>query len=136
MLARQIITVQATRIAALVNEPRKRFLEIDKNLIVINGNIFEHLTPEALCRTWLYEEMACADTLICGSQTVADNMYEVLDTGTERRLNDDFNTPLIGNMLFFSIFSWPTKANPAGDPTLFSVPWLLIPSLDSWSRKV
>ena len=136
MLASQIITVKATRIAALANEPPKRFLEINKNLIVINGDIFEHLAPEAMCPTWLYEEMARADTLICGSQTVVDNMYEVLDTETQRRLNDDFNAPRIGNMLRIPIFSWPTKAKPAGDPTLFNVCWLLISSPDSWSRKV
>ena len=60
MLASQIITVKATRIAALVNEPPKRFTEIDKNLIVINGDLFEHLAPETMCPTWRYEEMARA----------------------------------------------------------------------------
>ena len=88
-----------------MNEPPKRFLEIDKNLIVINGVIFEHLAPEAMFPTWLYEEMARAGTLICGSQTVVGNLYEVLDTETKRRLNDDFNAPRIGNMLRFPIFS-------------------------------
>ena len=136
MLASQIITVKATEITALVNEPPTRFLEIDKNLIVINGDIFEHLAPLTMCPTWLYEEMARAGTLICRSQTVNDNMFEVLDTETEMRLNDDFNAPGIGNMLRISIFSWPTKDKPAGDPTLFKVPWLLISSPDSPSRKV
>ena len=57
-------------------------------MIVINGDIFEHLPPETLCPTWLYDEMVGTDTLICGSQTVVDNMYEGLDTETEGHLND------------------------------------------------
>ena len=93
LLATQTITIKATRIAALAHDPPKRFMEIDKNLIVINGDIFEHLAPEMMCQAWLYEEMARAHTLIRGSQTVVDNMYDVLETETERRLNDDFNTP-------------------------------------------
>ena len=56
------------------DEPLKPFLEIDKNLIVINGDIFEYLVPETMCPAWLFEEMARADTLISGSQTVVDNM--------------------------------------------------------------
>ena len=67
VLASQIITVKATRIAALVNEPPKRVLEIEKKLIAINGAIFEHLAPKSMCPTWLYKEMARPDTLICGS---------------------------------------------------------------------
>ena len=63
-------------------------------------------------------------------------MYDVLDEETERRLNDNFNTPRIGNMLRIPIFSWPTKPKAVGDPTLFDVRWLLISSPDSWSRKV
>ena len=51
MLESQIITIQATRIAALVNETPKRLLEIHKNLIPINGDIFEHLPPETMCPT-------------------------------------------------------------------------------------
>ena len=86
--------------------------------------------------TCLYEEMARADTPICGSQTVVDNMYEVVDTERERRLNDEFHAPRTGNMLRIPIFSWPTKVKLAGDPTLFDVRWLLITSPDSWSRKV
>ena len=35
--------------------------------------------------------MARTDKLICGSQTVVDNMYEVLGMETERRPNDDFH---------------------------------------------
>ena len=119
-----------------MHEPPKRFLEINKKLIIINGDIFEHLAPETMCPTWLYEEMAQVDTLICGSQTVVDNMYEALDPETERRPNDDFNAPRIGNMFRIPIFSRPTKAKPAGDPTLFDVRWLLISSPDSCSRKV
>ena len=122
--------------AALVHEPPKRLLEIDRNLIVINGDIFEHLDPETMSPAWLYEEMVSADTLICGSQTVVDNLYDVRGTETERRLNDDFNAPRKGNMLRIPIFSWPTKAKAAGDPTLFDVCWLLISSPDSWTRKV
>ena len=136
LLASETITIKATRIAALVHEPPRRFLEIDKNLTVIHGDIFEHLDPETICPAWLYEEMARADTLICGSQTVVDNMYHVLDTETERRVKDDFNAPRIGNMLRIPIFSWPTKPKAAGDPTLFDVRWLLITAPDSWSRKV
>ena len=89
-----------------------------------------------MCPAWLYEEMARADTLICGSKTVVDNMFNVLETETERRLKDDFNAPRIGNMLLIPIFSWPVKPKPAGDPTTFDVRWLLISSPDSWSRKV
>ena len=135
-LSSQTITVKATRIAALTHDPPKRFMEIDKNLIVINGDIFEHLAPETMCPAWLYEEMARADTLICGSKTVVDNMFNVQETETERRLNDDFNAPRIGHMLLIPIFSWPVKPKPAGDPTTFDVRWLLIASPDSWSRKV
>ena len=79
LLASQTITIKATRIAALAHESPKRFLEIDKNLIVINGDIFEHLAPETMCPSWLYEEMVRADTLLCGSRTVVDNMYDVLE---------------------------------------------------------
>ena len=126
LLASQTITIKATRIAALAHDLPKRFMEIDKNPIVINGDIFEHLAPETMCPAWLYEGMARADTLICGSQTVVDNMYNVLETETERRLNDHSNTPRIGNMLRIPIFGWPIKPKPAGDPTLFRVCWLLI----------
>ena len=89
-----------------------------------------------MCPAWLYKEMARADTLICGSQTVVDNMYYSLDTETERRLNNDFNAPRVGNMLRIPIFSWPIEPKAAGDPTLFDVRWLLILAPDSWSRKV
>ena len=136
LLASQTITIQATRVAALVNEPPKQFIEIDKNLIVINGDIFKHLGAEMMCPTWPYEEMARADTLIRGPQTVVDNMYDVLDTDAERRLNDDYNAPRISNMLRIPIFSWPTKPKAAGDPTLFDVRWLLISAPDTWSRKL
>ena len=51
MLESQIITIKGTRIAALLNEPPKRFLDIDKNVIGINGDIFEHLAPETMCPT-------------------------------------------------------------------------------------
>ena len=136
MAASQIITLKATRIAALVNEPPKRFLEIEKRMIAINGDIFEHLATKTMCTTWLYEEMARADTLICGSQAVVDNMYEVLDTETDRRLNDDFNAPRIGTILRIPIFSWSTKAKPVGDPKLFNARWLLRASPDSCSRKL
>ena len=136
LLASQTITIKATRIAALAHDPPRRFIEIHKNLIVINGDIFEHLAPEMMCPAWLYEEMARADTLICGSQTVVDNMFDVLETETVRRLNDDFNEPRMANMLRVPIFSWPVKPKPAGVPTMFDVCWLLISSPDSWPRKV
>ena len=136
LLASHTITIKATRNAALTHDPPRRFIEIDKNLIVINGDIFEHLAPEMMCPAWLYEEMARADTLICGSQTVVDNMFDVLETETERRLNDDFNAPRMANMLRVPIFSWPVKPKPAGDPTTFDVHWLLISSPDSWTKKV
>ena len=74
LLASQTIIIKANQIAALVQEPPRRFLEIDKNLIVIDGNRFEHLDPETMCPAWLYEEIGRADTLICRSQTVVDNM--------------------------------------------------------------
>ena len=89
-----------------------------------------------MCSAWLYEEMARADTLICGSKTVVDNMFNVLETETERRLNNDFNAPRIGHMLLNPIFSWPVKPKLLGDPTTFDVRWLRIASPDSWSRKV
>ena len=136
LLSSQTITVKATRTAALAHDAPRRFIEIDKNLIVINGDIFEHLAPEMMCPAWLYEEMARADTLICRSQTVVDNMFNVLETETDRSLNDDFNAPRMANMLRVPIFSWPVKPKPAGDPTTFDVRWLLIASPDSWSRKV
>ena len=134
--ASQTITIKATRIAALAHEPPKWFMEIDRNLSVINGDIFEHLAPETMCQAWLYEEMARADTPLCGSQTVGDNMYDGLETETERHLNDDFNAPRMANMLRIPIFSWPTKPKAAGDPTLFDVCWLLISSPDSWTKNV
>ena len=99
LLSSQTITVKATRIAALAHDSPRRVIEIDKNLIVINGDIFEHLAPEMMCRAWLYEEMARANTLICGSQSFVDNMFDVLETETDRRLNDDFNAPRMANML-------------------------------------
>ena len=133
LLSSQTITIKATRIAALAHDPPRRLIE---NLIVINADIFEHLAPEMMCPAWLYEEMARADTLICGSQTVVDNMFDVLETETDRRLNDAFNAPRMANMLRVPIFSWPVKPKPAGDPTTFDVRWLLISSPDSWSRKV
>ena len=63
-------------------------------------------------------------------------MYDVLETETERRLNDDFNAPRMANMLRIPIFSWPIKPKPAGDPTLFDVCSLLISSPDRWTKKV
>ena len=70
----RIIKVKATRNAALVNQPPKRFLKIDKTIILINGDVLEHLPPETMCRTGLYDVMARTDTLICTSPTVVDNM--------------------------------------------------------------
>ena len=136
LLASQTIIIKATRIAALAHEPPKRFMEIEKNGIFINGDMLEHLTSETMCPAWLYEETARADTLLCGSQTVVDNMYDVLETETERCLNDDFNVPRMANMLRIPIFSWPTKPKAAADPTLFDVCWFLISSPDSWTKKV
>ena len=136
LLSSHTITIKATRIAALAHDPPRQFIEIEKNLSVINSDICEHLAPEMMCQAWLYEEMARADTLICGSQTVVDNMIDVLETETDRRLNDDFNAPRMANMLRVPIFSWPVKPKPVGDPTTFDVRWLLISSLHSWSRKV
>ena len=133
--ASQTSTIKATQIAALVHEPPRRFYDIDKTLIVINDDIFEHLAPETMWPTWLYEEMARADTLICGSQTVVDKMSEVLKTETENRLNDDFNVPRIGNMLRIPIFSWQTKPKAARYPTLFDVRWLLISSLIAGAER-
>ena len=76
-------------------------MEIDKNLIIINGDIFEHLAPETMCPAWLYEEMARADTLVCGSKTVAENMFHVLETEAERRLNDDFKSRALATCCLF-----------------------------------
>ena len=53
LLSSQTITIKATRIAALAHNPPRRFFDIDKNLIVINGDIFEHLAPEMMCPAWL-----------------------------------------------------------------------------------
>ena len=58
LLSSQTITIKATRIAALAHDPPRWFIEIDKNLIVMNGDIFEHLAPEMMCPAWLYDEMA------------------------------------------------------------------------------
>ena len=63
-------------------------------------------------------------------------MYDVLDTETVRRLNDDFDAQRIGNMLRIPIFTWPTKGKPAWDPTSLDVRWLLISASNSWTRKV
>ena len=136
LLANQTITIRVTRIAALAHDPPKRFMEMYKNLIVIHGDIFEHLAPEMLCPALLYKEMACADTLICGSQTVVENMFDVLETETKRRLNDYFHALRMANMLRVPIFSPPVKPKTAGVPTLFDVCWLLILSPDSWTKKV
>ena len=136
LLSSQTVTIKATRFAALTHHPPRRFIEIPKNLIVINGDIFEHLAPELMCPAWLYEEMARADTLIRGSQTVVDNMFDVLETETDRRLNNYPNAPRMANMLRLPIFTWPVKPKPAGDPTTFDVRWLLISSPNSWSGKV
>ena len=136
LLASQTITIKATRIAALVHEPPRRFFDIEKNLIVINGDIFQHLDPETMGLAWLYEEMARADTPICSSQTVVDSMYDVLDTETERRPNHDFNAPPFGHMLRIPIFRWPTRSKAAGNPTFLDVRWLLLSATDSWRRKV
>ena len=75
-------------------------------------------------------------TLVSGSQIDVDNMYEFLETETERRLNDDFHAPRIGNMLRIPIFSWPTKAKAAGDPPVFNDRWVLNASPNSWSKRV
>ena len=117
----RMIGVNTTQIAALVNEPPKRYWEIDKTMIIINGDLFEHLAPKTTCPTWLFEKMAGADTLICGSQTVIENLYEFLDMENERRRNEDFQAPRITNMLCIPIFNWPTKPKPAGDPMVFDV---------------
>ena len=135
-LSSQTITIKATRIAALAHIFSRRFFEIDKNLTVINGDIFEHLAPEMMCPAWLYDKMARADTLICGAQTVVDNMFDVLETETDRCLKDDFHAPRMANMLRVPILNWSVKPEPAGDPTTFDVRWLLILSPDSWSIKV
>ena len=123
------------RLAALVNESPKLVFEIDMTIIVINGDIFEHVASETMCHTWLYDEMAGADTLSCQSQTVTDILYEVLDMENERRQNEDFQAPRIGNMLHIPIFSWSTKSQPAQDPTVVNVRCLLIVAPDTWSRK-
>ena len=63
----QNIIVQTTHIVALANEPLERFLENDKTLIIINGDLLEQIASETNCPTWLFDETAGADTLICGS---------------------------------------------------------------------
>ena len=136
LLATETITIKLTPSADLAHDPSRRFIEIDKYLIVINGDIFEDLAPEMMCPAWLSEEMARADILICSSKTVVENMYDVVETERETRLNDDFNAPRMANMLRVPIFSWPVKPKPAGDRTTFDVCWLLISSPDSWTKKV
>ena len=42
LLVSQTITIKATRIAAQAYDPPKLCIEIERNLIVINGDIFEH----------------------------------------------------------------------------------------------
>ena len=85
---------------------------------------------------WRAPKHSSVDLKLLTPNTVVDNMYDLLDTGTERRLIDDFNAPRIGNMLRIPIFGWPTKAKHPGGPMVFNLRWLLIASGDSWSKKV
>ena len=71
----QMIRVKTSRITALENLPPKRFQEIDKTLLIVNGHLFEHLAPATMCPTWLFDEMARADTLIRGSQVIRLSAY-------------------------------------------------------------
>ena len=43
LLSSQTITIKVTQIAALAHNPLRRFIEIDNNLIVINGDILNIL---------------------------------------------------------------------------------------------
>ena len=67
LLSSPTITIKATRIAALAHDAPRRLIEIDKNLIVINGDIFEHLAPEMMCPAWLYVKPVRTPVAIFGS---------------------------------------------------------------------
>ena len=78
--------MKATQIAALVNEPPKRFLQINKTMIVINGNIFEHLSlvARARCQMNNRRREACQNK----------HITEVSRNWNEKQMNaDHFNCP-------------------------------------------
>ena len=121
-----MIRVKTKCIAALAHEPPKRFLEIDKTMIIINGDLFQHLAPETMCPTWLFDEMAGADT-----SNVIPNLYEFLNMENERWRNEDSEAPRITNILCIPIFNWSRKPKPAVDPMVFDVRWLRIVASDT-----
>ena len=117
-----VLIEEAWRLYLLMRHRAVPYQGKPKSVVAVEGSraqrrILARSGPETMCPAWLYEEIARADTLTCGSKTVADNMFNVLETETERRLNDDFNAPRIGHMLLIPIFSWPVKPKPAGDLT-------------------
>ena len=118
--------MKTTLIAALVNGLPKPFLEIDKTLIIVNGDLFQQLAPRTMWPTWHFEEMTSAHTLICGSEAVIYNLYEFLHMQNERRRNKDSEAPRITCMWRILIFNWPTKPKSAGAPMVFDVRLLLI----------
>ena len=61
----QMIKVKTIRMTALANPPPKRFQEIGKTLMILNGDLFEHLPPATMCPLRLFDEMARTETLIC-----------------------------------------------------------------------
>ena len=132
----QMIKMKRTRIMALANKPLKRFLELDKTLIIADGDLFEHLAPATMCPTGLFDEMTRADTLICGSHTVIMNLYNFLLMENERRRNEALGAPRIFGMLRVPKFKWPMKTKPIGDPTVFDVHWSLIVASKAWDRQV
>ena len=95
----QIIRVKATPITALPNECPKQFSEINKTLMIVNGDLFKHLAPETMCPTWLFDYMTRANILICGSRTVIMNLYKFLRMENDRRENEDSEAPRIFRML-------------------------------------
>ena len=85
---------------------------------------------------WLFDEMARAETLICGSYTVIMNLYDFVLKEKDRRLNEDPGAPRVLHLLRVPIINRPTKLKAGGDPTVFDVRSLLILASDGWGKKV
>ena len=130
------IRVKMIRMMSLANTPPKRFQEIDKTLLNARGDLFEHLPPATMCPLWLFDEMAGAETLICGSQIVIMKLYDVALKENDRRLKVDPDAPRVLHLLRVPMSKRPTTPKAAGDPTVFDVRWLLILASDNWDKKV
>ena len=132
----QTIRVKTIRMTALANAPPKRFQEMDKTLMIVNGDRFEHLPRATMHPLWLFDEMARAETLIGGSQTIIMNLHNFLWKENDWRLKEDPGAPRVLHLLRVPMYSWRTKPKAAGDPTVFDVRWLLILAPEDWDKKV